>query len=651
MNLLRHLLVGLRSAKKSASFRKAAKTRRMRLEQLELRQMFAADLRSFDGSGNNLLNPDWGSSNEQFSRLAPAEYSDGRSSPAGSERASARQISNLVAASPAEGILDERSLSAFIYAWGQFLDHDITLTNSADPAESFPIAIPIGDQYFDPARTGTKTMDLTRSQYDPSTGISNVRQQINSISAFIDGSMIYGSDQATADSLRSFSGGRLRTSEGNLLPVDSDGMFLAGDIRVNENPELISLHTLFLREHNRVAERLANNHPDWNDEQLFQEARRHVIGQLQAITYNEFLPALLGQDAIAPYRGYNPRVNPTIANEFATAAYRLGHSMLGEDVEFLNNRGEPVRDPIALRDAFFDPSIIKENGIDTILKYLASDVAERTDTRVIDDVRNFLFGPPGSGGLDLAALNIQRGRDHGLADYNATRQAIGLRPVRNFTEITRDVELQNALRAAYGDVNNIDLWVGGLAEDKVPGAAVGPTLRRILADQFSRLRDGDRFFYQRDLSGPVLATVQHTTLADVIRRNTTTHNLQSNVFFFRTAVEGRVFVDLNANGRLDGRETTVFGAQVQLLDVDGNVLATVRTLRDGRYAFHDPGLGQFRIRVVVENTAPTNPRLVAERTVAITKGELITGIDLALRPIAPQNALAPDLASPRRNNT
>src|SRR5262249_53886319 len=142
------------------------------------------------------------------------------------------------------------------------------------------------------------------------------------------------------------------------------------------------------------------------------------------------------------------------------------------------------------------------------------------DTKIVGDLRNFLFGPPGSGGLDLASLNIQRGRDHGLADYNSTRAAYGLRRVTSFAQITSDPTLQQQLQTLYGNVNNIDLWVGGLAEDHLPGASVGQTFARIIADQFARLRAGDRFWYQRDFSGAELYALDHTTLADIIRRNT-----------------------------------------------------------------------------------------------------------------------------------
>ena len=353
--------------------------------------------------------------------------------------------------------------------------------------------------------------------------------------------MIYGSDVETAASLRTMSGGRMRTSAGNLLPIDSaSGQFLAGDIRAAENPELTSIQTLFVREHNRFADSIAVRNPRLRDEEIYQQARLRVMAEIQAITYNEFLPGLLGPAAPGAYRGYDPRVNPGIATEFATAAYRVGHTLVGDDIEFLDNNGNEIRDALELRDAFFNPTVIAETGIGPILKYLASDNAQEVDTKVVSGLRNFLFGQPGQGGLDLAALNIQRGRDHGLADYNTTRAAYGLPRVQSFADITSDPTLQQRLRTVYGTVDKIDLWVGGLAERHLPGSSVGPTFARIISDQFARLRDGDRFWYQNVFHGPELNDLQHTKLADVIRRNTSIDNLQDNVFFFKTSIAGQV---------------------------------------------------------------------------------------------------------------
>lgn len=633
---LQRILRGLRAR----ASRHQRRPRLLRFEQLEPRLTLAADLESIDGTGNNLLHPDWGSAGTAFLRLAPAQYADGISTPAGGDRPSARAISNALAAHPATDLINNRDLSAFIYAWGQFLDHDIDLTLSG--SERFNIAVPLGDPWFDPNATGTQVIGLVRSGFDPATGVTSARQQVNAITAFIDGSQVYGSDAETAASLRTFVGGKLKTSDGNLLPTDPNNpaFFTAGDVRANENVELIAMQTLFVREHNRLADQLAKGNPQLSDEQIYQQARRMVIGELQVITYKEFLPALLGPGALRPYAGYNPKVNPGIANEFATAAFRLGHSMLGSDVEFLDNNGQSVRDSVGLREAFFNPDLVRETGIDPILKYLASDRAEEIDTRVVDDVRNFLFGAPGQGGLDLASLNIQRGRDHGLADYNTVRAAYGLPRVKSFAEITSDPNLQKQLKDVYGSVDKVDLWVGGLAETHLPGASVGPLFARIIGDQFARLRDGDRFWYQRVFSGDELRRLEQTTLAEVIRNNTTISNLQPNVFFFRTSISGQVFADNNQDGRHQAVEQGIAGVVVQLLDGSGNVVATARTGPDGSYCFSGLELGAYR----VQPAAPQGAKVTtAAIDVVLTRGIDVRQIDVGLFRGGPQKDSKPAL--------
>jgi len=506
------------------------------------------DTEPLDGKGNNIANPTWGSVNVQLLRLSPADYADSVGSPAGADRPSARTASNTFSVSPQDGIANDRDFTAFVYAWGQFLDHDIDLTDTAIPKEAFPIVVPTGDLWFDPTSAGAMTIPMSRSNYDLTTGnsASNPRQQVNSITAFIDGSQVYGVDAERAAALREFSGGRMKTSSGNLLPLNTAGfanandahrvtdaeLFLAGDVRANENPELIALQTLFVREHNRIAAEAAQRHSDWTDEELYQYARRVVIAELQKITYDEFLPAILGANAMPAYQGYQADVNPGIATEFSTAAFRFGHSMLGDDIQFLNNEGAETRDAMLLREAFFNSTVVAQTGIDPLLKYLASDNAQEIDTKVVDDVRNFLFGAPGQGGFDLASLNIQRGRDHGIADYNTVRIAYGLTRITSFDQITSDKATQASLASTYGNVDNIDLWIGGLAEDHLPNSSLGATFTAILVDQFSRLRDGDRFWYQASLSDNALRDIQNTSLADIIRRNTELTKLQADVFFF-----------------------------------------------------------------------------------------------------------------------
>jgi len=286
---------------------------------------------------------------------------------------------------------------------------------------------------------------------------------------------------------------------------------------------LTAMHTLFVREHNRIAGRFASLFPQYNDEQIYLRARRLVIATMQSITVNEFIPTLMGPQALRPYHGYRPEINPKIINSFSTAAYRLGHSMLPTELERLANDGQSLAGgAVSLRDAFFAPSLILADGIEPYLLGLCNQQCQELDAKIVDDVRNFLFGPPGSGGFDLVSLNIQRGRDHGLPDYNTLRIAAGLPPARSFRDISSSPDLMVSLADAYEfDINNVDAWVGMLAEDHVPGASVGPTMHAIMKMQFEALRDSDRFWFERNLSATELQRINGTRLSDVIRRNTT----------------------------------------------------------------------------------------------------------------------------------
>jgi hypothetical protein len=493
-----------------------------------------AGFRSIDGWNNNPNQPSMGSAHSQLLRIAATAYADGAASLAGTDRPSARMISNIVCTQNrsqpnAAGATD------FLWQWGQFLDHDLDLTDGADPAEPAHIQVPTGDPFFDPQSTGTQTISLNRSFWDSETGThaNNPRQQVNEITHWIDASNVYGSDAMRASALRTNDGsGKLKTSAGDLLPFNTEGLanaggpspelFLAGDVRANEQVGLLAMHTLFVREHNRLAENISANNPNMTGEEIYQRARNIVCGQMQAITYYEYLPTLLGRDALRPYNGYRPQVDASIANEFSTAAYRYGHSALSPQLLRLDENMEEVEaGHLPLRNAFFSPSrLVDEGGIDPILRGLSAQVCQDVDNFIIDDVRNFLFGPPGSGGFDLASLNIQRGRDHGLASYNDMRVAFGLAPKTTFEDINPDPVVARRLRDAYGSVDLIDAWVGGLAEAKHNNAMVGELVFTVLRDQFEALRDGDRFWFERTLPPELAREVRETRLSNIIRRNT-----------------------------------------------------------------------------------------------------------------------------------
>jgi Animal haem peroxidase len=292
----------------------------------------------------------------------------------------------------------------------------------------------------------------------------------------------------------------MKTSAGDNLPIGPDGLFMAGDVRAAENPDLTALQTLFVREHN-----------------------------YQVITYNEYLPHLLG-DTIAPYQGYDPNVDPRITEEFAGAAYRFGHSIVSAELGQIDELGRETGSQ-DLQNAFFEPAsqFIAAGDIDSLLRGLAGEASNALDPHIVEDLRNFLFDPPD--GIDLAAINIERGRDLGLGTLNDTREALGLNPYTSFDQLTTDPELATNLAAVYETVDQVDLWVGGLSEDHAAGSMVGETFQTIIGNQFEALRDGDRLYFENQgFDTKTLSMIENTTLSDIIVRNTDVEHLQSDAF-------------------------------------------------------------------------------------------------------------------------
>ncbi len=467
-------------------------------------------------------------------RLTSANYSDGAHTPAGGTD----PVSISAGLFDQDGAIDNTAgLSNLFVAWGQFLDHDLSLS-------------PEGE---DETISAEGLMaPLHRSQY--TIDDSGARVPVNAITWAIDGSQIYGSSTDRTDALRSFENGHLRMGEDassnmGLMPeADHDTfmagtgepgnpMFLAGDIRANENPALASLHTLMARDHNYWADRLADEHPDWSDEQLFQGARQIVEYELQKVTYEEWLPYLVG-DAVGPDTGYDPDAEGQISVEFSTAAFRFGHTMVSSTLPQLNADGTQAAEDLNLMEAFFNSAPLRDGGIDAILRGQAASTAQELDTQVVDDLNLFLFTPDGINGFSLVALNLLRGQDHGLQSYIDTRAALigDIDPATidpgNFGIITSDPVLQAELAGTYDSVHDVELWVGGLAEDKIGATQMGHTFTAIIADQFGRTRAADESFGELDpsLGADIIAEVENTSLSDIILRNTEIDMIQDDPF-------------------------------------------------------------------------------------------------------------------------
>ena len=512
-----------------------------------------------DGSEVNPEHPDWGQAGTLLGRVANSTHDANAGWMGLSDLPNPREISNIVCAQP--GVIpDERGLSDFNWLWGQFITHEIdfTLTQNGRVGENGTpeqANIDIDENDSVMGAPGGSQIRFFRSLYVDVVDDEGVvhREHPNSITTWIDGSVIYGSSESTTNWLRTFEDGRMKVSEnpyGDLLPVakddddtappmsfagfSADVRFIAGDSRANEHIALMSLHVLFLREHNRLADQIAERNPDWNDEEIFQLARKLVAAQIQVITFEEFLPSL--GITLGDYSGFDPTVNPQVTSAFATVAFRMGHSQTGDVFLRVDENRLPIENGLmSLFDGFWTTSpVTEEGGISPILRGLAMQVQPANDIYYGEDLRNHLFGMPGAGGMDLCAMDIQRGRDHGVPYYGDIREAFGLSPVTNYSEITSDPEVANRLIQAYTpeDPGHIDPFIGMLAEDHLPNSALGETMDALIRDQFTRLRDGDPFYYEND---PELENVEaklaSTRLSHVILQNTEIESLQCNVFF------------------------------------------------------------------------------------------------------------------------
>ncbi|XP_040572178.1 salivary peroxidase/catechol oxidase [Lepeophtheirus salmonis] len=522
--------------------------------------------RRIDGSCNNFNNPNWGKANIPLERLLPATYDDGISVPRGenSDLPSARKVSDV--------LIGDRDAPSPIYTlllmqWGQFMDHDIThspivrgdddeelmccedgkiLDESRRHPECFHIEITEDDTFY--SRFGRRCMEFVRSSPSLRSECNlGPREQVNQITAFIDGSQLYGSEKAENIRLRLGKQGRLRVTKyghQELLPLnpeecsDDDEQrycFEAGDTRVNEQLHLTLMHTIWLREHNRIAGELAYLNPYWNDERLFQEARKIVGAQLQHITYNEWLPLILGdkfvnEEDLRPLENYeysesyDPSVNPSITNVFSTAAFRFGHTLVQGFLH--SHRGDGFdRKTIVLHETNFEPyEMYLKNAINNLINGITTQRSQDFDASFTQEITRRLFQGNESVGMDLVALNIQRGRDHGIQSYVRYRRVCGLSEIRtwrDFSQVVSSPELVPRLQLIYNDVDDVDVFIGGVMERKGEDGLVGETFRCIIGDQYKKLKSGDRFWYEEEgiFTPSQLQEIRNANIARVLCDN------------------------------------------------------------------------------------------------------------------------------------
>ncbi|XP_072815050.1 myeloperoxidase-like [Vicugna pacos] len=509
--------------------------------------------RTITGQCNNRRSPTLGASNRAFVRWLPAEYEDGFSLPFGwmpgvkrngFQVPLTRTVSNDIVRFPTDQLTPDQERSLMFMQWGQLLDHDLDFTPEPAARVSFLTGLNCETSCLQqppcfPLKVSPPNDPRIKNQRDcipffrscPACKGSNItiRNQINALTSFVDASMVYGSEDPLAMRLRNLTNQlgllavntRFQDNGRALLPFNNlhddpclltnrsaqIPCFLAGVSRSSEMPELTSMHTLLLREHNRLATKLKRLNPRWDGERLYQEARKIVGAMVHIITYRDYLPLVLGPEAmrkyLPKYRSYNDSVDPRISNVF-TNAFRYGHTLIQPFMFRLDHRYRPMQpNPrVPLSRVFFASwRVVLEGGIDPILRGLMATPAKlnRQNQIVVDEIRERLFEQVMRIGLDLPALNMQRSRDHGLPGYNAWRRFCGLpqpSTVGELGTVLKNLNLARKLMAQYGTPDNIDIWMGGVAEPLKSKGRVGPLLACLIGTQFRKLRDGDRFWWE-----------------------------------------------------------------------------------------------------------------------------------------------------------
>ena len=394
----------------------------------------------------------------------------------------------------------------------------------------------------------------------------------------------------------------LNNSTGNAGFFDNELLNVhkvAGDGRVNENIALTSIHEAFHSEHNRIVELIKDLilQQDqvtpgfvtqwqiapgvWDGEKLFLSAKVVNENQYQHMVFEEFARRL--SPNIDAFAQYDVTINPNISAEFSQAVYRLGHSMLTDNVRMEDAAGN-VSD-MTLVNAFLNPLAFDAVGAASIIQGTTQVEMNEIDEFVVDALRNMLLGLP----LDLAAINIARGRDVGLPTLNALREQLyadtggegTLAPYTSWADFgahllhpeslvnfiaayARDADIaaardvgDNALArslAQYALTNgnfqntanllandqgfwDIDLWIGGLAENKAggplgaPPSMLGTTFDFIFAMQLRALQDGDRLYYLARLGGTnILTEIESMKFGDLYERGTGARHTNGDIF-------------------------------------------------------------------------------------------------------------------------
>ncbi|XP_047396007.1 dual oxidase 2 isoform X1 [Sciurus carolinensis] len=527
------------------------------------------EVQRFDGWFNNLRHHQRGAAGSRLQRLVPANYADGVYQALEEPLLpNPRRLSDAATQGRA-GLASLRNRTVLGVFFGYHVLSDlVSVETPGCPAEFLNIHIPPGDPVFDPDQRGDVVLPYQRSRWDPETGQSpsNPRDLTNQVTGWLDGSAIYGSSHSWSDALRSFSGGQLASGRDPAFPRDSQdpllmwtapdpatgqrgpqGLYAFGAERGNREPFLQALGLLWFRYHNLCAQRLAREHPHWGDEELFQHARKKVIATYQNIALYEWLPSFL-QKTPPEYAGYSPFTDPSISPEFVVASEQFFSTMVPPGVYMRNsschfrkvlNSDSGSSPALRVCNSYWtreNPNLNSVQEVNQLLLGMASQISELEDRIVVEDLRDYWPGPGKFSRTDYVASSIQRGRDMGMPSYTQALLALGLEVPKNWSDLNPNVDPQvlEATAALYNqDLSRLELLLGGLLESH---GDPGPLFSNIVLNQFVRLRDGDRYWFENTRNGlfskEEIEDIRNTTLRDVLVAvtNVDPSVLQPNVF-------------------------------------------------------------------------------------------------------------------------
>ncbi|CAK9295218.1 unnamed protein product [Gordionus sp. m RMFG-2023] len=554
----------------------------------------------YDGWVNNLATPSLGSSGSDLLRLSPAYYSgdDGvYKIPHFIKNQNLYEISSKIFSGPS-GLISKTNKTVFFVSFTAHVINEImNAREPACPREMIKVKMPNSASLYACLNNSMNNRDefytiYKRAAYNPLTGKSpnSPRIQINKVTSFLDGSSIYGGSRAWSQFVRSFENGQLKIApikkirasiedyedpisigmqypqfniEGLPMknipppytksPMSYQRLLIFGDDRNNESPLLLTMGTIWFRWHNYLANLISIQHPEWLEEKIFNEARKWVVAIYQKIVFQDWLPELLGIDkeSIPKYSGYKSHINPSISIEFEALASQYYVTMIPSTLYIGNSSNCLPKDKnsenggaLRLCNSFWSPEKFLKHSLEEIINGMITQLAEQEDNIIVPDMKEFYYGKlNGLTRSNYIVDNIVHSIDVGIPNYNEVRAALGFKRIKSFKDYKRNNPTSfqenrhyNDLLNLYdSDINNMDAWTGGMLETK--NGKPGELFSLIIFNEFIRLRDGDRFWFENYNQNGLFTEsevdlIKNTSLKYIVRSITdiSGKRLQENLF-------------------------------------------------------------------------------------------------------------------------